>query len=73
VRCAVPTLAHGRDPADPQVLRALARTNRIPIPGFGLQTCAGVYARVVSPGQVRVGDEVRVAPAANRGSGGLLR
>jgi uncharacterized protein len=62
VRCAVPTLAHGRDPANPQVLRALARSNRIPIPGFGAATCAGVYARVVSPGRVRAGDEVRVAP-----------
>jgi uncharacterized protein len=63
VRCAVPTLAHGQDPGNPQVLRALARSNRIPIPGFGLQTCAGVYARVVSPGLVRAGDEVRVGPA----------
>ena len=62
VRCAVPTLAHGQDPANPQVLRALARSNRIPVPGFGAATCAGVYARVVSPGRVRAGDEVRVAP-----------
>jgi len=61
VRCAVPTLAHGQDPANPQVLRALARSNRIPVPGFGAATCAGVYARVVSPGRVRAGDEVRVA------------
>jgi uncharacterized protein len=62
VRCAVPTLAHGRDPGNPQVLRALARTNRIPVAGFGPATCAGVYARVVSPGRVRAGDEVRVGP-----------
>jgi uncharacterized protein len=65
VRCAVPTLAHGQDPGNPQVLRALARSNRIPIPGFGMQTCAGVYARVVSPGRVRAGDQVRVAPAGD--------
>jgi uncharacterized protein len=62
VRCAVPTLAHGRDPGNPQVLRALARSNRIPVAGFGPATCAGVYARVVSPGRVQAGDEVRVAP-----------
>jgi uncharacterized protein YcbX len=61
-RCAVPTLTHGADPSDPQVLRALARGNRIPVEGSGLQNCAGVYAKVVSPGQVGVGDEVHVGP-----------
>lgn len=61
-RCAIPTLAHGREPGNPQVLRALARTNRIPLDGFGPQTCAGVYARVISPGWVRPGDEVSVGP-----------
>jgi uncharacterized protein len=64
-RCAVPTLAHGQDPGNPQVLRALARSNRIPVPGFGVATCAGVYAKVVSPGRVRAGDEVRVGPAGD--------
>jgi MOSC domain-containing protein len=62
VRCAVPTLAHGQDPGNPQVLRALARSNRIPVADSGTQTCAGVYAKVVSPGRVRAGDEVRVGP-----------
>jgi uncharacterized protein len=62
-RCAVPTLAHGSDPANPGVLRTLARTNRIPIDGFGMQTCAGVYAKVTRPGRVRAGDEVRIGPA----------
>ena len=64
VRCAVPTLAHGRDPGNPHVLRALARANRIPVAGSGAATCAGVYAKVVRPGRVRAGDEVRVFPAA---------
>jgi uncharacterized protein len=59
-RCAVPTLAHGQDAANPQVLRALARSNRVPVAGFaGMQTCAGVYAKVLRPGRVRAGDEVR--------------
>ena len=62
-RCAVPTLAHGQEPGNPQVLRVLARSNRIPVAGFGLQTCAGVYAKVISPGRVRAGDEVRIGPA----------
>ena len=70
-RCAVPTLAHGQDPGNPQVLRALARSNRLPVEGFGLQTCAGVYAKVVSPGQVRAGDEVCVGPAVAPGSTNL--
>lgn len=61
-RCAVPTLAHGQEPGNPQVLRALARSNRIPLEGFGLQTCAGVYAKVISPGRVQAGDEARVGP-----------
>lgn len=61
-RCAVPTLAHGSDPGNPQVLRVLARENRIPVEGFGRQTCAGVYAKVISSGWVRTGDEVRVGP-----------
>jgi hypothetical protein len=46
----VPTLAHGLHPGNAQVLRVLARGNRIPVEGFGLQTCAGVYAKVISPG-----------------------
>jgi hypothetical protein len=62
-RCAVPTLAHGQEPGNPQVLRVLARSNRIPVAGFGLQACAGVYAKVISPGRVRAGDEVRIGPA----------
>ncbi len=72
-RCAVPTLAHGPDPGDPQVLRVLARGNRIPVEGFGLQTCAGVYAKVVSPSRVRAGDEVRVGPATASTPGGRPR
>ena len=68
-RCAVPTLAHGQEPGNPQVLRALSRGNRILLDGFGRQACAGVYAKVISPGRVRAGDEVRVgaATASKRG------
>lgn len=66
-RCAVPVLPHG--PAgerDPDALRAVARLNRIP-PADGLapEPCAGVYAQVLRPGPVRVGDTVTwaLAPA----------
>ena len=55
-------LAHGLHPGNPQVLRVLARGNRIPVEGFGLQTCACVSPKVISPGRIRTGDEVRVGP-----------
>lgn len=58
-RCAVPTLAHGDLPRDPQVLRLLYERNRIaPIASLGPQPCAGVYAQVVRPGLVCQGDDV---------------
>lgn len=60
-RCAVPTLAHGPLPRDPDALRAPARLNRVvPLPGLAAQPCVGGYAQVVSPGRVRVGDPVRL-------------
>ncbi|MFI7430024.1 MOSC domain-containing protein [Micromonospora sp. NPDC049836] len=60
-RCAVPTLAHGPLPRDPDALRAPARLNRVvPLPGLAAQPCVGGYAQVVRPGQVRVGDPVRL-------------
>jgi uncharacterized protein len=61
-RCAVPTLAHGALPRNPDALRVLARYNRIePLDGGDPEPCAGVYAEVVRPGHVRTGDPVRLA------------
>jgi uncharacterized protein len=61
-RCAVPTLAHGPLPRDPDALRVLARHNRMePLDGADPEPCAGVYAQVLRPGRVRVGDAVRPA------------
>ncbi|MBF9068759.1 MOSC domain-containing protein [Streptacidiphilus sp. NEAU-YB345] len=61
-RCAVPTLAHGDLPRDTSALRVLAAHNRVvPLDAMGPEPCAGVYAQVVRPGQVRVGDAVRFA------------
>jgi uncharacterized protein len=59
-RCAVPTLAHGDLPRDAEALRVLARHNRVaPLAGLGPESCAGVYAEVLHPGRIRVGDAIR--------------
>lgn len=55
-RCSVPTLEHGDLPRDPRAVRVLAAENRIDVPGFGVLPCAGVYAEIVRPGVVHVGD-----------------
>jgi uncharacterized protein len=61
-RCAVPTLAHGALPRDPEALRVLARHNRVEPLGSGdLEACAGIYAEVLRPGRIRTGDAVRLA------------
>ncbi|MFD9062671.1 MOSC N-terminal beta barrel domain-containing protein [Kitasatospora purpeofusca] len=63
-RCAVPTLAHGPGlPRSAAALRVPAERNRVvPLPGMSALPCLGVYARVLRPGRVRVGD--RVGPVA---------
>jgi uncharacterized protein YcbX len=61
-RCAVPTLAHGALPRDPDALRVLARHNRVePLDSLDPEPCAGVYAQVLRPGRIRTGDPVRLA------------
>jgi len=61
-RCAVPTLAHGPLPRDPDALRVPARHNRVePLDGADPEPCAGVYAQVLRPGRVQIGDPVRPA------------
>lgn len=58
-RCAVPTLEHGRLPRDPAVLRTLAQHHRIPpLADWSPEPCAGVYAQVLEPGPIKVGDPV---------------
>lgn len=41
-RCAAPTLAHGSQAADPDVLRAQVRAHRVPVGGFDVLPAAGV-------------------------------
>ena len=58
-RCVIPSLAQGEVPADRPVLSALARHYRIDVPGFGRAACFGVYADVLQPGRLEVGQLVR--------------
>jgi len=61
-RCAVPTLAHGALPRNPDALRVLARHNRVePLDSADPEPCVGVYAQVLRPGRIRTGDAVRLA------------
>lgn len=62
-RCAILTLTHGPLPPRPGALRAAADRNRVEIPGFGNQPCAGVYAQVLQSGSIRQGDAVTFTPA----------
>lgn len=57
-RCVMTTLAQGDLPHDTNVLRTLARYNRIDVGEDGLFPCAGVYAVVATPGQIRRDDQV---------------
>jgi uncharacterized protein YcbX len=63
MRCVMTTLAQRDLPKDAGVLRAVARHNRIEIPGLGHWACAGAYADVSAAGSVRVGDRVTLLPA----------
>ncbi|TVZ03396.1 MOSC domain-containing protein [Trebonia kvetii] len=61
-RCAIPTLEHGDLPRDADALRVPAARNRISaMDDFAPQPCAGVYAQVISPGRVGLGDVARPA------------
>ena len=56
-RCVMTTLAQDELPKDTEVLRTLARQNRLDVAG-GLYPCAGAYATVESTGTIREGDGV---------------
>lgn len=59
-RCVMTTLAQEELPADREILRTLARNNRLDVSGMGVFTCLGMYASVVQGGAFSVGDEVRL-------------
>jgi uncharacterized protein len=56
MRCVMTTLAQGDLPRDPDTLRAVAKHNRVEIPGLGTWACAGVYADVTGEGELTVGE-----------------
>jgi uncharacterized protein YcbX len=64
-RCAIPTLAHGDLPPDPDALRVPLRHNHIVVPleGFGSAPCLGAHAAVLTGGRLTVGAEVRLERA----------
>lgn len=62
-RCSIPMLAHGPLPTRTAALRVLAEQNRVEIPGFGNQPCAGVYVAVLQGGTIHKGDPVVLVPS----------
>lgn len=58
-RCAMTTRAQAGLPRDPNVLRTLVQQNRREFMGLDLP-CLGVYAKVSTGGEIRVGDELRI-------------
>ena len=60
-RCVMTTLRQGNLEQDAEILKALARHNRIQVGDIGLFPCAGVYAVVAAPGSVRKGSIVRLS------------
>ncbi|WP_089099658.1 MOSC domain-containing protein [Streptomyces hyaluromycini] len=63
-RCVMPALAHDELPADPGIMRAVAREHRVPVFDLGRLSCLGVYLDVLEAGAVRVGDTITVQEAA---------
>jgi hypothetical protein len=59
-RCVMTTLAQPDLPQENDVLRTLARHNRIQVGPAGQYPCAGVYAAVTAAGRITVGDDVVV-------------
>lgn len=57
-RCVMTTLAQDDLPKDPDILRGLAKHNRIQISDVGRFACIGVYAIVEEPGVIRKEDRV---------------
>ena len=59
-RCVMTTKAQKDLPRDLDVLKTLARKNRIEQEGFGTFACLGIYAEVTSPGPIAVGDTLEL-------------
>ena len=57
-RCVMTTLAQEDLPKDSEILKTLARHNRVQVADAGQYPCAGVYAVVQTPGSIRTNDLV---------------
>ncbi|OQR59677.1 MOSC domain-containing protein [Streptomyces maremycinicus] len=62
-RCVIPTLGHDELPADPGIMRAVARVHRVPVFDLGRLSCLGAYLDVLQAGTVRVGDAISLEAA----------
>jgi uncharacterized protein YcbX len=60
-RCVIPTLAQGDLGGDPTLLKRINAANRVDVPLVGPSPCVGVYAVVIAPGEIAVGDEIAAA------------
>ncbi|MGH0035410.1 MAG: MOSC domain-containing protein [Myxococcota bacterium] len=59
-RCLMSTLAQEGLPRDPSIMRTLIRENRREFMGMQMP-CLGIYAKVVEPGEIAVGDALTLA------------
>jgi len=59
-RCVMTTLPQEDLSADREILRTVARHNRVDVGGSGMFACLGAYAAIFEPGHVAVGDNVEV-------------
>jgi uncharacterized protein YcbX len=67
-RCAIPTLAQPSLPHDNDVIRTIARHNRIPVDGLSPSACVGCYADVVQEGVIHTGDPVCLESRSAQGA-----
>jgi uncharacterized protein len=58
MRCVMTTLPQGDLPREPEILRAAAQHNRIPVGQMGPVPCVGIYAGVLRGGTIRRNDPV---------------
>lgn len=61
-RCVVPTRATEELPADPALLKAIARRHMADLGPFGHSASLGTYADVAAEGHVTTGEQLAVAP-----------
>lgn len=59
-RCVMTTLPQGNLPADPGFLKRLSDLNKIDLGDYGHLPCLGIYAEVLTPGNIQVGDPVQI-------------